>query len=412
MTNTTKLTPPNSSVATALQGNVAPPDIAIGHSDEELIDAFSQARGKRFCWSASLTKSAIVGASGFGMIAAISFALLNDANSQAHEGYQEIPSDASSSALPDSIDSAMPPAVSQRPAAARPSVEFSSRPTAPMPAGPRLFPLPVLRTAPSTLQPLPKPNRLPSQPRLPMVSSRALPYAFGGASLNTAPQAPASGMLPHTAPRQTASRQTLPSTQLSPADPNPMPPGVSAPLPPTDTPMSEQVTTATSLPQTLEPEGSPFQKQAELQPIAGARLQIVGSIAFATDRLPEMSPPQFSVQPATAEVAAPIGSPSPAAPEADIHYFLDRSQQPAPNRTSLLPLTSRAATEVPMATELAEFRVFRLAAADYLQVWSSVSSDVALPEHGFIDYQRQVIVLPVHILPVGRASVAEQHRPG
>lgn len=67
---------------------------------------------------------------------------------------------------------------------------------------------------------------------------------------------------------------------------------------------------------------------------------------------------------------------------------------------TLLPLTSQVVSEVGNATQVKQFAILRLGLPDYQTQWlqsskavSESASASALPAHGFIDYQRQVIVV-------------------
>ncbi|MCY7392310.1 MAG: hypothetical protein LH647_12750, partial [Leptolyngbyaceae cyanobacterium CAN_BIN12] len=69
---------------------------------------------------------------------------------------------------------------------------------------------------------------------------------------------------------------------------------------------------------------------------------------------------------------------------------------PVTKPMTLMPLTQQAATEAGQYQQLEQFIIRQVAAQDYQKEWSasSKSSDSSgYPAYGFIDYQRQVIVV-------------------
>jgi hypothetical protein len=83
-----------------------------------------------------------------------------------------------------------------------------------------------------------------------------------------------------------------------------------------------------------------------------------------------------------------------------IRHFLDVSKKlPKDLNIAVVPLTQQATTVIPRANELGDFQVFRLPMKDYENAWARFTQEakqvVSVPEFGFIDYQQQVIVLPL-----------------
>lgn len=113
---------------------------------------------------------------------------------------------------------------------------------------------------------------------------------------------------------------------------------------------------------------------------------------------------QTATAPTAAAAEAPVATAAPQ-PETNgnqgIRYFVALAQEPNnPQRVWMLPLTNQAATEVASADKVDAFRVFRLPTQEYQRVWLAVrsvnpSQEASAPLYGFIDYQRQIIVMPV-----------------
>lgn len=78
-----------------------------------------------------------------------------------------------------------------------------------------------------------------------------------------------------------------------------------------------------------------------------------------------------------------------------LRQLLNRSQQTFSGKTNLVPLSYQAAVEAASSTQIGQFHVFRLSPQDYQKVWSARASETTnTARHGFVDYQRQMIVMP------------------
>jgi hypothetical protein len=96
-----------------------------------------------------------------------------------------------------------------------------------------------------------------------------------------------------------------------------------------------------------------------------------------------------------------LATPASALPQG-IREYIVLGQKPAEvRRVSLMPLTEKAAAEVVNTKQVGTFAVRQVSPQDYQKEWLSSnpnSSDdpnmaLAFPAYGFIDYQRQVIVV-------------------
>lgn len=78
--------------------------------------------------------------------------------------------------------------------------------------------------------------------------------------------------------------------------------------------------------------------------------------------------------------------------------FLNYKRLSSGSTARVMPLTRQAATEVQHNTAVEQFRIFQLAPREYQTAWvirkGAVGQQTPTPTYGFIDYQRQMIVLP------------------
>ncbi len=70
-----------------------------------------------------------------------------------------------------------------------------------------------------------------------------------------------------------------------------------------------------------------------------------------------------------------------------------------PHQIAALPLTARATLDASTSNRVNNLWVLHVSAKDYQQIWLTLAAGreqpVPAPEHGFIDYQRQAIIMPV-----------------
>jgi hypothetical protein len=70
-----------------------------------------------------------------------------------------------------------------------------------------------------------------------------------------------------------------------------------------------------------------------------------------------------------------------------------------PRQIAALPLTARATLDASTSNQVNNLWVLHVSAKDYQQIWLALAAErgqaVPAPEHGFIDYQRQAIIMPV-----------------
>jgi hypothetical protein len=110
------------------------------------------------------------------------------------------------------------------------------------------------------------------------------------------------------------------------------------------------------------------------------------------DNSPEITPSKPS--------NPPSDSPANGLPQG-IREYIVLGQKPAEvRRVSLMPLTEKAAIEAMNTQQVGNFSIRRVAAQEYQKEWLTSNPDstdtsmaLAFPAYGFIDYQRQVIVV-------------------
>lgn len=83
-----------------------------------------------------------------------------------------------------------------------------------------------------------------------------------------------------------------------------------------------------------------------------------------------------------------------------IKDYLNLGQKANSNSVTLMPLSQRAATEVTNTDQVGQFTVRQVSSQDYQKEWVASNKAVedpaialAYPAYGFIDYQRQLIVV-------------------
>ncbi len=234
-----------------------------------------------------------------------------------------------------------------------------------------LPPLPSIIPKPTPVQPKPKPLPPPSLTPLPSVAVIAPPEAL-----------PASSVLPTLRP------PAEPAALIAPpaAQPSSIAPIAAAPT---------------------RADGFNGEPHTSLKPIAAETVEN-GSEAVAPESTP--TPRIGTLQPATTP-QNPANAPMAIEPEAapasrsalpqGIKEYVNLRQNSTPTRPlTLLPLTAQAATEATTAKQLGAFTVRQVDSLGYQQEWlvSNAETDdpaiaTAFPAYGFIDYQRQVIIV-------------------
>jgi hypothetical protein len=100
------------------------------------------------------------------------------------------------------------------------------------------------------------------------------------------------------------------------------------------------------------------------------------------------------------EKAANVGPTGAALPVKSELQSLLTAPAPAftPNVASLRSLTEAEATAVSQTNQLGSFSRQTLSPKEYVQAYQMISQELnALPPFGFIDYQRQMILLPAEV---------------
>jgi hypothetical protein len=234
-----------------------------------------------------------------------------------------------------------------------------------------LPPLPAIMPKPTQAQPKPQSPKPPGLTTLPSVAVIAPPEAL--------PARPTPRPL-----AETAAPISTPAAPPSSIEPIPV-----APSAPTradnfngethTNPTPVAAGTAESGSTAVAPESMPAPLIGTLQPVTTPQNQSSAARTVA----PEAAP--------TSRSGLPQG----------IEEYLTLGQNPTPTRPlTLLPLTAQAATEAAAAKQLGAFTVRQVDSQAYQQEWltSNAESDdpaiaSAFPAYGFIDYQRQVIVV-------------------
>jgi hypothetical protein len=360
---------------------------------------FHEEKHRQFYLPPSLAKSAIASASGLAATFVVGFALSNDAKTQTTFTFREpLPSQLSSNVerLPSMLGMQQATAPSQA------SVEFSSL---------RAVRMPVRTSWPeaATLEPTVTSAAI----QLPDLRDQARQSI---ANLGAAQGAPddlsvAGDRTPTTQIEVPANTETLPT----------LPPESSVPpvnFDASHTPLAIAGISQSFVPQSIEAETETalIAGRSALQPLNVMRLQVNSSIAFrgygtsAPEVLSEqiqhsseettLSQATSGLQKSDNSVGAQtsrLGKSHQASQ--GIRYFLDPSQQLLEvSETKLLPLTAHAKSEVAKADNIDAFRILRLPTSEYRRIWSMANTSSALPlplpTHGFIDYQRKMIVVP------------------
>ncbi len=123
----------------------------------------------------------------------------------------------------------------------------------------------------------------------------------------------------------------------------------------------------------------------------GDRLLETGSAA-----LNRISPTMGTPASNTSAALSPLASNS----AEGIQDYLNRPPKPSADAPSLMPLSSKAAGEAAAKPQIGAFLVRQVNQQDYQKEWQTSNRNpsdptiaYAFPAYGFIDYQRQVIVV-------------------
>lgn len=184
---------------------------------------------------------------------------------------------------------------------------------------------------------------------------------------------------------------------ISPPDPT-QPPATltnSAPFPPTSpsaeasptTPQAESQLTA-PIPSISEP-ASPATDSPQLNSTSNAIESKLPNRAVKTALTDDRSAIAASPTNLSSQLSQPVIL-------SRLQDFVTLAQSaPVAKPRTFMPLTQQAATEAGQYKQLEKFAIRRVAAQDYQKEWSvsSNSDSFGYPAYGFIDYQRQVIVV-------------------
>jgi hypothetical protein len=135
-------------------------------------------------------------------------------------------------------------------------------------------------------------------------------------------------------------------------------------------------------------------------PVFGATVQSAVQLVANAATRPD-SAAQTSVVPIAAATphsgaTANVAKTSPALNS--LRDFLNYKRLSSSSTARVMPLTRQAATEVQHTNAVEQFRIFQLAPREYQTAWvirkGAVGQQTPTPTYGFIDYQRQIIVMP------------------
>lgn len=184
---------------------------------------------------------------------------------------------------------------------------------------------------------------------------------------------------------------------ISPPDPTQLPATLnnSAPFPPTSpsaeasptTPQAESQLTA-PIPSISEP-ASPATDSPQLNSTSNAIESKLPNRAVKTALTDDRSAIAASPTNLSSQLSQPVIL-------SRLQDFVTLAQSaPVAKPRTFMPLTQQAATEAGQYKQLEKFAIRRVAAQDYQKEWSvsSNSDSFGYPAYGFIDYQRQVIVV-------------------
>ena len=221
--------------------------------------------------------------------------------------------------------------------------------------------------------------------------------------LQRPPQSPLTSLNPLPA---SAIRETIPTKIAAPESIN----GQSATTPPPVNLSQPSVTpanpafpiqrSAESFPATLPQAGSertpPNPPRTEPKTPATEPSQLKTSNAIES-KVPNSSVKRVSlIEDRSAIATSPTGFSTQLSPSRLQDFVTLAQRAPVTKPMTLMPLTQQAATEAGQYQQLEQFIIRQVAAQDYQKEWSasSKSSDSSgYPAYGFIDYQRQVIVV-------------------
>ncbi|MBF2029641.1 MAG: hypothetical protein IGS48_23255 [Oscillatoriales cyanobacterium C42_A2020_001] len=255
-------------------------------------------------------------------------------------------------------------------------------------------PVPIAMPETLALKPATTPNR--SGPRLTKVPVQKL-------------QTSQAVNIPRISVEEAAARQAA----LSPiAQPETLPagnqpsvePSVSAPSMPTEAPSTTALPPFTPSSNSSETEQNtliPNPPTVEVAPSITSQPQTRGAVSENAVSSTAIAPtqPAITSTPSSQVATGTTNQPSSSRPEG-IKDYLALPQSTPTKVVNLMPLSQQAAAEVPNQGQIGQFKVRQVNAQDYQKEWMASNKTIedpaialAYPAYGFIDYQRQLIVV-------------------